>query len=342
VKLSTPRRNLAKLAVLIHGKLAETRNVPPNCDLPEITWLRLRREFHRLRLAQRRGWPHAHRAQRWQVQISLETLRDEVQRVLAEIRIEPTNLLFSPQEIYRDLVALEEDFGAVTCSKKYQRLSVVTEPITLEGHYLGPFRIELSLRELLPHPFYSVSAEDPQPSSRNAEVPHPHVQGTQLCEGEGTMPIRAAVREGRLHDFFLIVASILRTYNPSSAYVGLDEWEGQRCRECDYAMHEDETRLCERCETTLCGECVRGCCDCSEPACSHCTRMCNACDEDVCRGCVKECRDCDQTFCSSCLQDDERCSSCHEPLPTQSGPQQPGPEILPARLGQADLLARSG
>jgi len=321
VKLSMPRRNLAKLAVFVHDKLAETRDVPSYCDLPEITWLRLRREFHRLRLAQRRGWRRAHSAQRWQVQISLETLREEVQRLLAEIRSEPTNLLFSPHEIYRDLVALEEDFGAVTYSKKYQRLSVTTEPITLEGHYLGPFQIELSLRELLPHPFYSVSAEDPQPSSRNAEVPHPHVQGEQLCEGEGTMPIRAAVREGRLHDFFLIVASILRTYNPSSAYVGLDEWEGQRCRECDYAMHEDETRLCERCETTLCGECVRGCCDCSQAICSPCSRLCHGCDEDVCRDCAKDCRDCDQTFCSSCLQDDERCSDCHETFQEQASDQ---------------------
>jgi hypothetical protein len=191
-------------------------------------------------------------------------------------------------------------------------------------------------------PFYSVVAEDPQPSSPNSDVVHPHVNGDQLCEGEGTMPIHAALRDGRVLDFFLIVSNLLHTYNSSSPYVGLHDWDGVRCKECDCGMDEDEGCGCERCEATLCDDCCRFCRECSDTCCSSCSLLCAGCEEDLCRVCARECCDCDQSFCSSCLQDDERCPACHEDHQAQAEGEHSDAAVLAACVGQADILAGHG
>src|SRR5690606_20967014 len=103
------------------------------------------------------------------------------------------------------------------------RLSVTTEPITLEGVYLGPFRIELDVDDLAAGECadYRVIALEPNPAASNCDVTHPHIQDEQLCEGEGRPLIRRALGEGRILDFFEFVASVLRAYNPESPYVSL-------------------------------------------------------------------------------------------------------------------------
>ena len=233
--------------------------------------------------------------------------------------------------------------GVLTTAQVYLFATRATKsPIVLERWHLGPFRIELNLRSLSPEPRYAVIAEEPQPSSRDSDVTHPHVQGEQLCEGDGTLPIRAALREGRILDFFLIINNLLHTYNSSSPYVSLDEWDGSRCSECDYSIGGDDARDCERCETILCSECVRHCCECSASACSNCNSMCCGCEDDVCMSCAKDCRDCDQTFCPSCLQDDERCNTCHEQFQEQTEDADADPALLPLCVGEAAVLAGSG
>ena len=34
--------------------------------------------------------------------------------------------------------------------------------------------------------------------------------------------------DGRLFDFFVIVRQVLNTYNPHSAYISLEDWDGDR------------------------------------------------------------------------------------------------------------------
>ena len=46
-------------------------------------------------------------------------------------------------DIYQDLVALRQEFEELDYDLRERRLSVVTEPIVLEGVYLGPFEIRL-------------------------------------------------------------------------------------------------------------------------------------------------------------------------------------------------------
>ena len=47
----------------------------------------------------------------------------------------------------------------------------------------------------------------------------------RLCEGDGRSAIRQALAQGRLLDFFMLVAGGLRTYNAESPFVALEIWE---------------------------------------------------------------------------------------------------------------------
>ena len=122
-----------------------------------------------------------------------------------------------------------QEFPEVSIDKAEQTLSVLTEPIDLQGTHLGPFRIVLRWNRLRQRRSYDVEASEPNPAQGEEEITHPHVQGRQLCEGEGAICIKAALSQGRIFDFFLLVKQILETYNPSSAYISLDRWNGVAC-----------------------------------------------------------------------------------------------------------------
>ena len=99
--------------------------------------------------------------------------------------------------------------------------------------YFGPFEIRLDWRQLGSATPYRVVALDPHPAAKDTDVTHPHVQEEQLCEGEGRSAVRAALAEGRLYDFFLLVSQLLHTYGRGSAYVELDNWDGIPCDDCN-------------------------------------------------------------------------------------------------------------
>jgi hypothetical protein len=340
VKLSETRK-LAKLAVVIHDRLSTTSKSSVGWDLPELTWLQVRRELRRVRLAEHREWRHAQGALQSDLGSTVERLGREIQQLLIQLQPTASASPCSAHEIYRDLRALHEEFDVVAFSGKQNTLSVTTTPITLEERYLGPFRIELDVRTLQPQPFYTVVAEDPQPSSLNSEITHPHVQGDQLCEGEGTLPIRAALGDGRILDFFLIINNLLHTYNSSSPYVALEKWDGASCTDCDYVIPEDDARHCDRCEATLCSDCARCCCDCSESHCTSCSLTCAGCDDDLCWGCAQACCDCDQSFCPSCLKHNERCRACHATFQEEKN-KRSKTDLQPVFVGQTAVLAGSG
>src|SRR4029078_3338290 len=100
------------------------------------------------------------------------------------------------------------------------RLSVITEAILLDGVYLGPFEIQLNWSRAPDSDriCYRVMAEDPHPAESRDNVTHPHVMDELLCEGDGKHAIRLALSEGRLLDFFTLVAGLLRTHQPESPF----------------------------------------------------------------------------------------------------------------------------
>ena len=255
----------------------------------------------------------------------------------------PYKKLTTVGDIYRDLLAVEDEFEEINFDRKRRWLSVTTEPIELEGIYLGPFEIRLIWgptpdREV---PTYRVIARDPHPAESRDNVTHPHVLDEVLCEGDGKHAIRQAFAQGRLLDFFTLVAGVLRNYNPESPFVELAMWYGQSCSDCGTVVSEDESFTCQRCDETVCRECEVCCPGCDDSCCSNCIAACAACDETFCSHCLSRCAHCHASVCSGCLED-ERCTNCHDDEELESVDNSAlaaSAEIQPDGLGQALVSA---
>jgi hypothetical protein len=199
-------------------------------------------------------------------------------------------------------LALFQEFPEVDFDSPQKTVSVVTEPIELEGVALGRFRIELSWPDIGRGQAYEVVALEPCCAAENEEVTHPHVQGQRLCEGEGSTAIRAALTEGRILDFFVLVNRILETYNAGSAFVSLDRWSGIPCRDCGWMMPSDGHACCDECENPLCSDCSASCQGCGKFLCRECWSDCTECGQSYCGGCLSPSPRTKQLCCETCLQ----------------------------------------
>ncbi len=217
--------------------------------------------------------------------------------------------------LLEELQALSAEFDDAEFKAGENALSVVTEPVTLEDVYLGPFRIVLDLQRLgecHSRASYYVVALEPHPASKDEAITHPHVSNETLCEGDGAAAIRAALEEGRLSDFFILVRSILTTYNPDSPYVALSDWDGVSCYDCGYVMDSESSYHCSHCDNAVCDGCSRVCTDCGEIVCAECACQCEVCDRSLCPNCAKtKCNECGSVCCESCITDG-LCVSCQQ------------------------------
>jgi hypothetical protein len=284
-----------------------------NIALPEAAWLSCLRLIRMRQQVQKRGWfSAASKLKRVllseviQLTQQLVTLQQELESATAE------NPVPAIRSIFEDLLALEEEFGEYEIDLKAKSISVVTESIMLEGVYLGSFEIRLEFADMnSDSPFhYQVFAQDPQPPITDDAVTHPHVQSDNVCEGDARMPIRRALEQGRLLDFFVLVSRLLRTYNPESPYVALSDWHSAECSDCADVVTTDEQTHCTSCENRLCRQCANSCTDCSSSFCHDCSTRCEICRDDCCESCLKECGLCGSSCCSNCLDIEERCPIC--------------------------------
>jgi len=261
-------------------------------------------------LADSRGFHTAGRRLHRQLECSLRELRQTIDTVLSETTTVPS---FVPSlgDLLEEIRSLPNEFDVAKFDFEKNTLSVTTDPIILEGVELGPFEIKLSWDRLDEPCPYEVIAREPLFAAPNENVCHPHVEADRLCEGDGRTAIRQALKDGRLGDFFAIVNRILNTYNSGSAYVALDQWNGQSCADCDTLISDEYAYVCESCHTTICAECDVGCNSCGDTSCVVCNRSCVGCDFGFCSYCLKSCTDCDASFCADCLIK-ERCPACHE------------------------------
>jgi hypothetical protein len=229
--------------------------------------------------------------------------------------------------LVEDLKQLQQEFGKMDIDKKANTLSVITEPITLEDVYLGPFEIKLELHrltELYKSAPYHCIALDPHPAASSDDVTHPHVTGDRLCEGEGYASIRAALEQGRICDFFIIVRGILNTYSPDSPYVSLSDWEGLPCYDCGHITDSENSYYCGFCDNTYCEECSTYCPHCDETVCLGCVGKCELCEDQICPNCVRKCSECGALCCKSCLEEGI-CLNCQKELEVEND--QPGNQI---------------
>lgn len=300
-------RRQIRAAVQIHTHLVGGGRLSPLPVLYDHEWDELLATIKRFELVRDRGWQSAADSLLSTLDLSAASLSRRLDRFRYELPRTPSAIQVSgPRDIAADLAALEDEFEEVELNLQEKKLSVVTSAIELEGTYLGPFRIVLNWEEIGQGPCYDVIATDPQPADANDDVTHPHVTGESLCEGEGSIPIRKAIAQGRLLDFFTLVKQILETYNPDSAYVALSRWNGgEDCYECGYSMSHDESWGCERCSTTLCDDCRKICEDCESSLCSGCYSPCSDCDGAFCRGCLEFRPGTKVLICKQCLEKGE-------------------------------------
>lgn len=267
----------------------------------------------RLSICEARSWKHAAA----KIAKNLEITLNDLPHLLPEINLAVktcTPDIPSLSEIFQELIQTGEEFGELRYSGEDDVLSVTTEPIELEGVYLGDFEIQLHIEFLggdQSNGPCRIVALDPHPAAGNESVTHPHVSEEQLCPGDGDASIQMALSSGRVCDFFTMVRSILTTYNRGSPHIHLSEWHGRQCAECGACVNSDEAYYCHSCEVDLCDECSPCCSFCEETNCPSCLQTCSQCEKAACRGCNKECSECGETLCSHCA-DEGKCP-CSEP-----------------------------
>ncbi|QDU92335.1 hypothetical protein [Lignipirellula cremea] len=296
------RRLLFRAAASIYEQLLELEP-PPDSTLPDRRWEECVRLSRLMQKAEDRGWRNARQKLREPLAVKLRCLNARINETLSDLAPKPKSLPPCQRRIYEDLAALEQEFSSVELNLQQRQLKVATNPIELQGIYLGPFSIELDWTDLGDRARYDVVALDPHPAGVSDETTHPHVQNQELCEGAGHRPIQLALQQGRLFDFFLIVRQVLETYNSGSAYIPLARWQGVECRDCSEIVLEDEGVLCECCDTQLCNDCSRSCRVCGKELCNGCASKCQGCEEPACYDCLSTPAVRGPHLCQECLTD---------------------------------------
>ncbi len=310
-RLSQEARRMMRLAVAIHKRYSTHQTSWQLSAPPQQTWTRCQVLFRQFELARQRGWHWSAARVRVDLLAALENHQQSVPHAIRAVAASSLAHPVSLREVYQDLLALCEEFNEVTWDLRRGTLSAVTDSITLEDITLGSFEIRLNWKNLPASLDYEVIAADPNPASSSESVTHPHVQSGVLCEGDAKLPLQNALHDGRLLDFFQIVHRTLATYNPSSAYVLLSEWNGRPCIDCEQFVGSDILQGCNRCGEIVCDECVRTCADCECGFCFGCLHECASCEAKCCTFCLKDCDHCGKQICSVC-REQERCQLCHE------------------------------
>ncbi|MFO1045859.1 MAG: hypothetical protein U0941_29095 [Planctomycetaceae bacterium] len=282
--------------------------------LDHSLWLAARRIQERRVHITHRPWPAARHRLTSQLTATLCRLQEQLQSLTRTLTNENHPELPSQRFLYEELVAVREEFEDFEFDLRKNALSITTDDIQLEGIDLGRFRIQLDIPELARGAHcYRVIALSPNRASSRDDATHPHVVDHELCEGDGALPLRMALRSGRLCDFFVIVDQILQTYNSSSAYVSLSGWEDDAtCECCGDQVPEYARYYCDACEQDTCEECATSCSHCGSSACDSCIERCPDCDKRSCAACLTSCRVCQQRCCPDC-QTDSLCEDCDAP-----------------------------
>jgi len=330
-----------RCASFVAAQLAKTESPSSHEDTKRFGDLATEIDQQQLRIsiARSRGWKAATEQAKSDYLRLLARLRQQID-LQQEAAKKPSRWANNEVDLFRDLLALKEEFASVVFAPKEKRLAVVTRDIVLEHLQLGAFRIELHLNTMSDHAYYEVIAVNANPASPNESVTHPHVQDDRLCEGEAQPAIKLALQQGRLLDFFQLIEQVLTTYNSSSAYVTTSDWEGNTCGNCGYTTNANETYGCSGCESEICDGCLGRCWACEDSLCGNCDVACESCDESYCKSCVEACSDCEVIFCLDCLTDNRRCTDCEKKSKEEEPETRDSqPEVYGQRLGETVVPA---
>jgi hypothetical protein len=175
----------------------------------------------------------------------------------------------------------------------------------LQGLNLGRFRIELNLQSLgrrTNKNVYVVRSLDLKGAATNGSVRHPHVLFDHLNAREFAEPIREAKLAGRIADLFDLVVKALRTYDPTTAYIKIEDWQKVFCSQCHRELPEGLHTFCDSCQEWCCEKCRLECPACGEKVCEDCQGVCHTCAQVFCAACMTRCAMCGAKSCQKCLQ----------------------------------------
>lgn len=214
------------------------------------------------------------------IQYSLKATVDAIKKVYRSKKVYKKN-------IADDIRALKKEFEDVKISTK--EISVVTEPIILEGRNFGRFKINweysrsrwdirLEALEPLANPWDAFRKFIERRDDFYYTYPHPHIEGNHLCLGDGDEAFFAAWTQGRIFDFFLIVSTILKNYAPINAHRRVEKWnKTTRCCKCGKeADILKDIYKCTDCGITVCRSCMDFTCkddNCRFGLCHRCNTM---------------------------------------------------------------------
>ena len=146
----------------------------------------------------------------------------------------PFSLFDDPKEVQWQLDELRKNKSFAMRWNGYDfEMGLTLEPITLEDKYLGSLRLRL-------HQYWIPSIDRLTVSGNIDLLPravscHPHVSANnRLCYGDSSVGALAALRDGRFYDYFMLVESILKAYDPGSAYWYLSAEEAEVSEDEDY------------------------------------------------------------------------------------------------------------
>lgn len=295
----------------------------------------MERHWHHLSVARSRGW-HAAAAEKEQ-DLQAEVIGIEL--ISFHLFRRPRQLPASPQApmlrtIVDELRQLREEFEDVQIDLKEGLIGVSTDHIVLEGIDLGPFSIELHVSRLadrLDGGCFNCVALEPNPAASNEATTHPHVQDGHLCAGEAALPIQAALKDGRIADAFVLIRSVLQSYNSDSPYIALENWSGTRCEDCDYLADSERMYFCNGCERDVCEECHSYCEICNEGCCRSCLETDTVSGNRCCAACRRICSLCERTVDEESFDEaTELCPGCLEQHQSNKQPEnEHGPDTIP-------------
>ncbi|MEX0611926.1 MAG: hypothetical protein WD229_07380 [Pirellulales bacterium] len=135
---------LLRLAVAFRAQLATSSSRARLIGLPVSSWHRCVELVRQIRRAELRGWQLAAAEISTDLRHTIAAIESELESVLCQMSpLAATQSTANTSDIYRDLVALGEEFDEVSFDLRGRWLSVTTEPLELERIYLGPFEIRL-------------------------------------------------------------------------------------------------------------------------------------------------------------------------------------------------------
>lgn len=330
-----------RCALRITAALAQHFHEQQQLTLPERWFQQAQGLAARHELVRRRGWMEASHSIRRQLLLRVQWQLTELRRLQQQLELlqQPAPTL-SVSEVYRELTALEHEFERVAIEPQRTRILLTTERIVLKGLDLGPFELVWNWSKLGAAEELQVVALEPCRPNDRSDVTHPHVQDHLLCEGEASVPLEQALRSGRLGDYFAILQQTLKTYNPSSPYVHVEDWFSRRCSSCNDTMDECDESDCHACGEVLCCDCIACCAECHSSTCRSCLDACPECHRDICAGCQPEGGFRNGVVCESCQsskEQDEAATTDDEE--ENSGTDAAGAAVQSVCLGQVAVPA---